>query len=312
MTYENINESESFTDKLERLPIDLLPLKSIYSISEIREIIPNNSLYVCDFYLDKIEEGEEVVGGYKIDDITNIDHHAPLRVMSKHISSANLALEFVKKNGAIIPPDHVVIHHTDCDSVLSSAIMRGILPVDEIFGQAAIAADHTGEQNEIADLLQALQEKRSLSFSLANLEKLLTGIPLEEESQKLLDARLSDRTKAREMVDAGAFEKIGDVYFTSVKENFDGGLIPALLPDAVAIVIGVPMEDNPDMWGIKVRLGNNAPEGLALNTLGLPNFGGRWNAGNTKRHNGTKLNPKDYAILLNNKIKNLNLETDKT
>lgn len=55
-------------------------------------------------------------------------------------------MAYVKEEGIASPADCVVINHTDCDSVLSSAIIRGILPPEKRFGDAAIAADHTGEK----------------------------------------------------------------------------------------------------------------------------------------------------------------------
>ncbi len=295
---ENVMDKESLANKFEKLPIELLPEKSSYSIAELREILPDDPIVVCDFYVDDIEKGEEFESGYRKEGVTNIDHHAPSTLMARQISSANLAIEFVLKEGIIVPPVHIVVHHTDCDSVLSSSILRGILPPDQKFGEAAIAADHTGAPNEIADLLQSVGDKRSISFSLRNLEKILAGEAIDEEAKRMLDKRLEDRVRAKEIIDEGKFERIGNVYFTSINEKFDAGLLPALLPDASVIVIGSTMKGNMGLWEIKVRLGLNAPKGLRLNTLDLPDFGGRWNAGNTKRHGGTKLNPAEYASVL--------------
>lgn len=286
---------DSLVEKLEKLPIELLPEKSQYSIEELREIIPEYPIVVCDFYIDEIEKGEELSTGYKVGDVTNIDHHAPGEHMAKRISSANLAIKYVEENGTVVPPIHVVVNHADCDSVLSSSIMRGILPLDARFGDAAIAADHTGAPNEIADLLQALQEKRDLSFSLRNLEKLLGNQKIEDEAQQLLEKRLNDRNRVKEIIESGKFENIDSVYFTSVQDKFDAGMLPALLPEAEVIIVGSPMKDNPNLWEIKVRLGTKAKDGLALNTLNLPHFGGRWNAGSTKRSGGTILTPAEYA-----------------
>ncbi|MCR4275031.1 MAG: hypothetical protein NUW02_03260 [Candidatus Campbellbacteria bacterium] len=304
-----ISDPEPLTDKLEKLPIELFPERSKITISELREIIPDDPIVVCDFYVEDIEKGEELESGYRQEDVTNIDHHAPGALMARQISSTNLAIQFVEKNGVMIPPVHVVVNHVDCDSVLSSSIMRGILSPDQKFGEAAIAADHTGAQNEIADLLQSLQDKRSISFSLTNLEKLLKGEPVDEEAEQMLNKRLQDRKRAKEIITDGKFNSIGDVYFTSVNEKFDAGLLPALLPDAIVILLGSPMKDNPERWEIKIRLGMKAPEGLTLNTLNLPDFGGRWNAGSTKRakgpegKGGTTLNPEEYAVLLDKIIK---------
>ncbi|MBA3733130.1 hypothetical protein H0W91_02005 [Patescibacteria group bacterium] len=307
MTLDKVpsNVNESLEDKLEKTPITLLPLKSTYTVDELREIVPEGKIIVCDFYVKGIEEGEEIEFGYTKEGIVNIDHHAPGEFMARQISSANLAIKFVEENGPAHPEDTVIVHHTDCDSVLSSSIVRGILSPDKKYGEAAIAADHTGASNKIADLLQSLEEKRDLFFSLSNLDKLNKGEPLDTDAEMLLNKRYQNRIKAAELIKEGKFEKVGNVYFTSVDERFDAGMLPALLPEAEIIVIGSPMKDNPEMWGISVRLGLAAPEGWTLDDFKLPDFGGRWNAGNTRRHGGTKYNAKEYATIINEQISDL-------
>ncbi len=46
-------------------------------------------------------------------------------------------------------------------------------------------------------------------------------------------------------------------------------------------------------WRIRVRPGLQA-EGLMLNTLRLPDSGGRWNALSTSRLGGTNVTPEEY------------------
>jgi|CXWL01.1.fsa_nt_gi hypothetical protein len=296
---------------LKQLPITLLPEKSTYSVRELEDMWPDTDILVCDFCVENIQNGEavggdmngeDVISGYAQGRVTNIDHHAPVDVMAVQISSAPLAIAYVKKNGVVPPTTKVVVHHTDCDSVLSSGIMRGILPPDLRFHDAAIAADHTGAVNEIADLLQAIESKRDLAFSLDNLQRLLKGQPLDDVAAKMLAERLEDRVRVAASVAGGDFGRKGDVFFTAVDKRVDAGFLPALLPDAVAIIMGTLMKEPADMWAIKVRLGQKAPKGLALNQLGLEKFGGRWNAGNTKRDGGTAKNPEEYAQMLDVKI----------
>lgn len=50
----------------------------------------------------------------------------------------------------------LIIDHLDRDSILSSGILLGRLPPDPRLSEAAITADHTGAENDIADLLQGL------------------------------------------------------------------------------------------------------------------------------------------------------------
>ena len=66
--------------------------------------------------------------------------------MYRFVSSANLAVEWVRARHGPRPGDLVVITHTDCDSVLSSGIVSGRLEPKPEYEAAAIAADHTGER----------------------------------------------------------------------------------------------------------------------------------------------------------------------
>ncbi|MEP6509481.1 MAG: hypothetical protein ABJC63_14750 [Gemmatimonadales bacterium] len=108
-------------------------------------------IVACDFYVVGAESGNEVPGGYQIETVLNVDHHAPTPRMTRCVSSTNLA-DHVKALGLTSRDSLVIVSHTDCDSVLSSCIMAGELEPDAQFGEAAIAADHSGETNEIADV----------------------------------------------------------------------------------------------------------------------------------------------------------------
>ena len=299
----------SVMEMLHQTPVELLPEKSTYSVQELETIWPGQSIVVCDFWVENIHQGTEIRGekgtpcGYAQGKVINIDHHAPVDGMSRQISSAPLAIEYVQKHGHVPQDVPVVIHHTDCDSVLSSAIMRGILPPDQRFCDAAIATDHTGAENGIGDLLQALEKERDLVFSFSNLQKLLMGRPVDERAATMLRERQEDRQRATAIVQQGGFHRIGDVAYTSVDKKFDAGFLPALLPDAMVIVMGSPLEEGSNLWAIKVRLGQKAPAGLRLNGLHLDKFGGRWNAGNTKRAGGCTHNPEEYARMVDVKIK---------
>ena len=235
--------------------------------------------------------------------------------MERPISSATLAIEYVQKFGAQ-KESAVVVNHTDYDSALSSSIIRGTLPPDKKFSDAAIAADHTGEPNEIADLLQALDSRRDLDFSLHNLNLLLDGKEIDEEAKLLLQKRLSDRERAQEFVESGAFEFLGQVAYAEAEVKFDGAFLPALLPDSMVILLGTPFKNKEGnlidgLHEVKVRLGKNAPKGLTLHSLGLKDtdihFGGRWNAGSNKRSGGTKLTVKECAKIVAHLLESNNI-----
>lgn len=305
-----------FIERLNQNPITLIEEKTKNTLENLKEKFGDKKTLVCDFPITDIEkEGKENIGGFEQENFLNIDHHIPVKRMQKYISSTNLAIEYVKKYGIVGKEWIVVINHTDCDSVLSSTIMRGILEPKEEFGEAAIAADHTGKENKISDLLQALQGKRDLEFSLRNLEMLLKNQPLELEAEKMRQKRFQDRLKAQQIIKEGKVQKIGKVYFVILEEEIDAGLFPSLIPNAQIIMIAYPLKANPKKWEIKLRLGMNAPKRFILDKKIISeqldqNYDGRWNAGANKRpidgieaHGGTDIAPEEYAKRLNKIIK---------
>jgi hypothetical protein len=131
----------------------------------------------------------------------------------------------------------VIISHTDCDSVISPLIVRGLLPPDRIFGEAVIAADHTGEENLISDLLQALYVRRDFNFSARNLALLLQGEPLDRSAQKLVDKRSRDRRETIETVFSGnAVKQSGDLTIVYMNSNMLNQFMPVLFPEASVIL----------------------------------------------------------------------------
>ena len=255
-------------------------------------------IIACDFYIDGAEKGNEITGGYEIDGITNIDHHAPTSRMMRHVSSTNLAIEHMQREGPAPHNSLVIISHTDCDSVLSSAIMSGDLTPDARFGEAAIAADHTGAPDGIADVLQSLEERRDLYFSLRNLRKLLEGEPLDRIAQPFYAKRLRKREAAAEAIAASKIRVESSLAFGVLEEKLDGEFFPAKLPNAAVILIMTPRSD-PGRWDAKMRLCLNAPTGAGLQNLDTarfdPAFAGRWNAGSNSRNGGTGIEPEVYA-----------------
>ncbi|MDO8594822.1 MAG: hypothetical protein Q7R93_04930 [bacterium] len=274
--------------------ITLIPTKSVNTIEEL------GSGVFCDFYVEGIEvRGHEITGGYQLCDLVNIDHHAPNERMAQVVSSAPLAIDYRAENG-ITEGRRVVINHTDADSILSSGITAGVLEPEERFAEAAIAADHTGVENAIADLLQPLASFKDPALSFRNLELLLDGKALEPEVEKARARRREDRKVCAEV--APNFKRQGRVCFLGGHYFEEVELFLPLFPDAEIFLIHYPSRIVTGKNEIRVRLGPAAPKGLWLNKLGLPNFGGRWNAGSSRRSEKTLLTVEEYASVINEKV----------
>lgn len=287
--------------------ITLIPSSQHIAMEDITQRwFPGRQVIVCDAYVKDIEKEQEIIGGYQFGLVINIDHHAPTATMARPISSTPLAIEYVRDNGVADQNDEVVINHTDCDSLLSAAIVAGIIAPDQIFAEAAIAADHTGERNDVADLLQACGNFRDVDFSLRNLAKLQLGLILEPKAQQALDAQRQDRRRATQLVKSGAFHFMPNgVAWVKTPSRIDGVFFPALLPQAKVILQVTPIAGT-DKFGMGLRLGLAAPEDMTIHNLDIqkldPAFGGRWNAGNNKRAGGSSLQPEEYARRLDSLV----------
>jgi hypothetical protein len=260
----------------------------------------------CDFYVKGVEKWPFCAGAYRQGRIVSIDHHADDPRMARSVSSANLAIEWIEAGNMATGADIVVITHTDCDSILSSGIVSGVLAPRQEYGEAAIAADHTGAENAIADLLQGLDHHRDLGASFGNLRRLEDGAPLEGIAQRAVDSRRRKRELAARAVADGTLRVDGPLAFGILEESVDGEFFPALLPDVTAILTAVRHPLDRTRWVMKLRLGLAAPAGLTLPRLGIEEFdvafGGRWNAGSNRRGGGTAVLPEVYAGLLRRRV----------
>jgi hypothetical protein len=289
------------------LEIKLIEHREPFTAEDLKVAHGTGDIIACDFYVSGAEDATWVPGGYEFDGLLNVDHHAPGKRMARHVSSTNLALRSMRRMGA--PPKNsiVVISHTDCDSILSSGIMSGHLDPDPVFAAAAIAADHTGETNEIADLLQGLDDIPKDRRPRVPMYFINTVQRYVEDGMKSLDSlateglsrRLQMREAASDVVQNGdvkVTKGLAEVYLAS---RIDGELFIPLLPDAVAILFMCPRLDDSSRWDAKLRLGAAAPRGSSLHDLNInefdPAFGGRWNAGSNTRNGGTSMDTRTYA-----------------
>lgn len=297
---------ENLLDLLAERLITMLPVTKDLTPQYLRELFPTGRIYVCDAYVEGIENGIELPYGYERDGIVNIDHHAPTQAMMQRISSGNLALEFLKHHGPLTGNEQVVIHHLDCDSFVSSLLLRGILNPAPQWGEVVIAADHTGVPDPVADLLQSLAERRDMFLSAESVLKLSRGIELSPVAQSEVRNRLIQRKEAIRIVESGTLRKVGGVTWFVTHADVDGELVVPIIPDAAVIMVAVPFEGKPGFWVNRLRLGLAAPEGLSLLDLGIDEicsaWGGRWNAGSNRRGGGSPLAPEEFAKLLAERV----------
>lgn len=288
--------------------LHLLPLTNCVSAADVLSASPTGTLYACDFGVDGAEIFTPQPWGYEQGRIINIDHHADTPVMRRRVSSTNLALSRVEAHGIASTGETVVINHTDCDSVLSAALLCGDLePTDEL-GVAAIAADHTGDENAIADLLQALDKRRDYGYSLDNLRRLLKGQTLDADAQTDLDKRSAQRQSAAELVASGGFVQREGVAYAVTAQPIFGELLPPLLPDARLILLFSPRPGDETKWNCKTRIGNAAPADFPMSRLIKAvdaGYGGRWNAGSNTRSGGSAVPPEIYVELVIEQVKSL-------
>jgi hypothetical protein len=225
--------------------------------------------------------------------------------MEKRISSTNLAIAYMNEYGKPPVTASIVINHTDCDSVLTAGILSGDLNVEVAFSEAAIAADHSGAENPVADLLQALRKYRDYNLSVRNLKLLLAGKQLESIGLESLVERKHKRDAAMQSVEK--FKMVGNVAYCELSEDADAELFLPLLPDAVAILLAMPSKQGVNPHDMKLWLGNAAPEGLSLQSLRInefdPAYGGRWNAGSNRREGGTNIKLEEYAYLVAGRLR---------
>jgi hypothetical protein len=287
------------------LPIHLLSERPDVTTDDLLALSPG-PIIACDCYVQGAESWQAVDGGYEHARIVNVDHHANTDAMARIVSSANLALDRVRKVGLPPADAQVVITHTDCDSILSAGIMSGRLAAEDRYGEAALAADHTGDVNAIADLLQALDKRRDVELSFDALSRLEAGHAQTAEVEEKLAERAAKRAAAVACVRDGIVAMQGNLAIGRLTRALDGEFFGPLLPDAVVIVLASPHHEHKDRLEIKLRLGRAAPEGFSLHALSIrefdPAYGGRWNAGSSRRGGGTTLPLDAFVATLQSRV----------
>jgi hypothetical protein len=299
------------------LDIKLIDHQEVFNADDLKNVYAPASVIACDFYVSGAEKARRVAAGYDFNGLLNVDHHAPGRRMARRVSSTNLAIRHKRRNSQHPDNGIVIISHTDCDSVLSSGIMSGHLEPDDLFRTAAIAADHTGAKNDIADLLQGIDDlpkdrkPRDPLYFIHTLKKFMQGgvDSLDDLAREGWNRRQEMREAARRAVELGDVKIENGLAVHHSNSRIDGELFIPLLPDACLIVLIRPHKNDAPRRDVKIRLGSAAPKGVTLHQLGIrefdSNFGGRWNAGSNSRNKGTQIHPDTYVANVRQRLDRL-------
>ena len=284
--------------------LTLLPIDTRADAAALDRAFDAPTIYAADWYVDGIERGVDVPGGYAVGRVVNVDHHADTERMRRPISSTPLALERLRAVGRPHTGDAVVLTHTDCDSVLCAGILLHLLPADGRLGAAAIAADHTGAEDPLADALQAVDHRRDWGLSLELARRVLDGREIRADLAAAINQRRAERERAADV--AGRAHWFGRVACIVAADEVSGEFFPLHLPAAAVVMLASPRPGAEKMWNVKLRLGNGVPLGSSLFALAVQSFdanlGGRWNAASNKRQGGTTIEPVRYAEQLANRV----------
>lgn len=250
---------------------------------------------VCDFHVADIELRPETEWGYDAGELCVVDHHAPVARWERHISSGNLARRYLAERG---PAPHVIVNHTDCDSIVSAGLVSGMLQPRDEYDEAVIAADHTGAIHPFSELLQSISGERDLALSFDALARYEAGHAQTSQVQALLDDTLRVRRLAAELA-AGPVRWLGRVAHIEAPGRVESDYFLPHLPEAELIAVTFPLRRDPSRTALKLRLGHAAPSGVSLQRVDLhdvdPAYAGRWNAGSNQRGGGSMRHPRELV-----------------
>ncbi len=281
-----------------------------FTAQEVRAFMPHSDIIIAtDFYciptgrVEEVRDEENVLIGlwHPEEGVLNVDHHSESPEHFGFVSSTNLAIRLMRdrlsknerfRHGIKTLPT-IVASHTDFDSIASAGILTGALePLEEIYGKAAIAADHTGEPNLFGDVGNSLTQLRNVALSLRSLQTLRFGgkvEDLEPIAQTMVQELYERRKRIAELIRQGLFKKRENgVYYAQLQEDITGESLSHFFDDATVIVTATPSRRNEGKYNMRTRAGKLWPQGNSLQQMRLENWAGRWNGGSTERGGGTK------------------------
>lgn len=261
--------------------------------------------------------------------ILNVDHHNPAASQTPLFSTTHQVISAVQE-GILNPggEDQIaLVNHDDSDSVLALLLaIHGQVPapIIELFAQAAEAADHTGEPNQLVNLIDAFYR----TFDLPHLVPLINALmydqelvfPNPETGQKFAEYEqqpevirkyLQDITSNRQSEHGGGFyDQASRILCLEPKNNSINTIRIFPITEQLSLPVSIIMMSSPldaqkSRWKISLRAGNAFPQGMTLEQLAARlqlqtyGYGGRRDAGGLGRHTGGKdITPHQMFLLL--------------
>lgn len=335
-----MSTKERFSFDISNRPHQLLDKTRVVSAPDLFSSFPHSRILVLDF---AIGDGQKESGfifdkqgrflatqyDYGSRVLLNIDHHNDQASKTENFSTTHQVISAVDE-GQLDPVNQdqiALVNHDDADSILSLLLStHGEVPssINEMFAEAAKAADHTGESHRLVNLVDSFYR----SFDLTNLVPLINAMLYEEELQFP-----NDKTRAK-------FEKYEEQpriitdYISSVLRNepsphgsgfYDQetkilGLSPhdksidtsRVLPITLKLNLPVSIiftyaiaDEATNWWKISLRSGAHFPMDLTLEEMARQlkleqfGYGGRRNAGGMGRFRGERtISPPELLDLL--------------
>jgi len=252
--------------------------------------------------------------------IINIDHHSEHSDFIANISTTHQALIFanVFKDQLPTNEDVILINHPDTDGslaifTLTNPDMAELLKI--ALSHAAIAADHSGEDNELVTLIDSTYKNRNLPYTLFTIYKYLVDKGIQNLPTQVRTKFYEEKMKrelAEEIVKNKQYKVIGDGVI--VIERNDGEMLLTITMKALlaeygvlcnVIIIASPKDAK---FKLNVRAGLQFPSGLTLQAiakaLDLRRYGyaGRALAGGNERllDEAEPIEPTAFAELIAN------------
>lgn len=251
--------------------------------------------------------------------VYNIDHHYDNQYIGVNLSTTHQAIIFNQlKQMYAKESDVILINHPDTDSILACAAISNPTLSEKVihtFSKSALAADHTGEPDLLADIINGYYYLNDPIKSLKLVKNFLDSdsdlSKLGEEANQRYQTVIARRQLAEKLVKNESFLHAGNgVYWikldTYIETTMFANVFRKLKLDAKVIIVGVPSEKHKGKWKISMRAVNDFDLVISMKQiaadLGLSRYGygGRAKGGSTGRNlaSSEPISPQDFAVLV--------------